>query len=271
MDLKCYSALKFEGLLPRDVWVWVPPTYQEKPDERFPVIYMQDGQNLFYSEKAYSQVTWGIAETIAKLSGWGFIQPVIVVGIDNTDNRPGDYLPTRPFMSPEGQAFIASLPEEVRKDIENFDFIADQYLKLMVEIIKPIVDRDFRTKPDLSHTIVMGSSMGALISLYALIEYPAVFGRAGCLSIHWPMVEMVILPYLNKYLPEPGQHKFYFDYGSEGFDADYGPCQAAVDEIGQGRGYELGRDWLTRFFPGADHHESAWRSRLHIPLRFFLG
>lgn len=271
MNLTSYSRLKVEGLLPRDVWIWVPPDYQHNPEDRFPVIYMHDGQNLFYPERAYSHVTWGVAETITKLSGWGFIQPAIVVGIDNTDNRPGDYLPARPFTTAEGQAFIATLSEEARKKIEKFDFVADQYLKLMVEVIKPMVDKDYRTLPDLAHTIVMGSSMGGLISLYALVEYPSVFGRAGCLSTHWPMVEMVILPYLNNQLPEPGQHKFYFDYGSEGFDALYAPCQTAVDEIGLSRGYVKGRDWMTRYVPGADHHESAWRSRLHIPLRFFLG
>lgn len=266
-----YSDLKLEGLLPRDVWVWVPPAYQQNPEGRFPVIYIHDGQNLFFPKKSYTGVTWGVAETITKLSGWGFIKPAIVVGIDNTENRPGDYLPTRPFITPEGQAFIASLPEAARAKFDKFDFISDQYLKLMVEVVKPTVDRDFRTLPDLAHTIVMGSSMGGLISLYALVEYPSVFGRAGCLSIHWPMVEMVILPYLNNHLPEPGQHKLYFDYGSEGVDALYAPCQAKVDEIGLKRGYVMGRDWLTSFAPGADHHESAWRSRLHIPLRFFLG
>lgn len=266
-----YSKLKISRLLPRDVWVWTPPAYQTDLQARYPVIYMHDGQNLFDPEKAYTHVTWGVAETITKLCGWGFIEPAIVVGIDNTENRLGDYLPLRPYQTQQGQEVIASLSEETRDDIKKFNMVADQYLKLIIDMIKPRVDQDFRTLPDSNHTFVMGSSMGGLISLYALVEYPAVIGGCGCFSTHWPVVDKVILPYLRSCLPEAGLHKLYFDYGSEGLDADYAPCQAAVDRIGSEKGYVFGKDWLTRYGAGAGHHESAWRSRLHIALRFFLG
>lgn len=266
-----YPALKVDGLLPRDVWVWTPPAYHTNPHARFPVIYMHDGQNLFFQEKSYTHVTWGVAEAISKLSNWGFIQPAIVVGIDNTENRFGDYLPTRPFETPEGQALIDSLTKAEKEELAKVNLVADQYLNLMVEVIKPTVDAHFRTLPGWPHTFVMGSSMGGLISLYALVEYPEVFGSAACFSTHWPVVEQVILAYLQSNLPEAGRHCLYFDYGSEGLDAEYGPCQVAVDKIGLEKGYLSGQDWLTRFAPGADHHERAWRSRLHIALRFLLG
>ena len=266
-----FQAIKLDGLPPRDVWVWTPPAYHTQPQSHFPVIYMHDGQNLFFPEKSYTGVTWGVAETITKLAGWGFIQPAIVVGIENTDNRLGDYLPTSPFESPQGKAVLASLTQAQKEELDKFDFVADLYLKLLVEVIKPTVDREFRTLSGLRHTFVMGSSMGGLISLYALVEYPDIFGGAGCFSTHWPAVDRVILPYLHESLPRAGRHRLYFDHGSVGLDAAYAPCQAAVDAIGLEKGYLPGVDWLTRFAPGADHHERAWRARMHIALRFLLG
>ncbi|MFU8826547.1 MAG: alpha/beta hydrolase [Brevefilum sp.] len=212
-----------------------------------------------------------MAEAITKLSGWGFIQPAIVVGIDNSENRFGDYLPLRPYQTLERQAFIDSLTGEEKEELDRIDWVADQYLNLLVEVIKPRVDADFRTLPTCEHTFVIGSSMGGLISLYALVEYPQVFGGAGCFSTHWPVVEKVILPYLESYLPEADSHRLYFDYGSAGYDAEYAPHQEAVDALMQEKGYQHGVDWLTRLYPGADHHELAWRARLHIALRFLLG
>jgi len=168
IKLTHYQNLKLQGLLPRDLWVWTPHDYECKPDFRFPVIYMHDGQNLFDPKKSYTHVTWGIAETITKLSAWGFIQPAIVVGIDNTINRIGDYMPTRPFDSPEGKAFISTALNNSPNALISFDYVADLYLQLMVEKIKPLIDEDFRTLTDRQNTLVMGSSMGGLISLLFL-------------------------------------------------------------------------------------------------------
>jgi predicted alpha/beta superfamily hydrolase len=232
---------------------------------------MHDGQNLFIPEKSYTHITWGVAEAITKLSGWGFIRPAMVVGIDNTENRFGDYLPTRPFETPEGQTLIAAQPEEVRDEIERTDFAADAYLDWIVTEVKPQMDKDFRTLPERDNTFVMGSSMGGLISLYALLSYPDVFGGTGCLSTAWPVLDALLMPYLERFLPEAGRHKFYFDLGSEELDEAYAPYQKAVDALMRRRGYVFGEDWLTRFAAGAGHNEKAWRSRLHVALRFFLG
>ena len=271
ITLQHYPNQKIPGLLPRDVWVWTPPQYDLDPQGHFPVIYMHDGQNLFYPEKSYTNITWGVAEAITKLSGWGFIQPAIVVGIDNTENRMGDYLPTRPFETPEGVAFIAQLKEESAEELEQFDFVADLYLKLIVEKIKPQVDANFRTLADRNHTLVMGSSMGGLISLYALVEYPQVFGKAGCFSTHWPILNQFIAPYLKENLPEAGDHRIYYDLGTAGYDAEYAELQGIVDDVMREKGYAHGEDWMTRLAPGADHHEHAWRSRIHVALRFLLA
>lgn len=117
----------------------------------------------------------------------------------------------------------------------------------------------------------MGASMGRLISLYALVEYPHIFGKAGCVSTHWPIMGEWMVPYLRASLPKAGLHKLYFDHGSRVYDTAYPSFQHAVDEIMIEKGYTTGVDWLTHIAPGADHHECDFNKRLHIPLRFLLA
>jgi predicted alpha/beta superfamily hydrolase len=124
----------------------------------------------------------------------------------------------------------------------------------------------------------MGSSMGGLISMYAICEYPKVFGSAGCMSTHWPgifttvdnPIPAVFLDYLDKHLPSPKDHKLYFDYGSATLDAMYKPYQTKADSIMRAHGY-ADKNWITREFPGDDHSEKSWNRRLAIPLTFLLG
>lgn len=271
IDLIQFGSFQLPGLLPRDVWVWLPPQYHHDTTAHYPVLYMHDGQNLFYPEASYDNAAWGVAEAITAQSGWGFIHPAIVVGIGNTSNRTGDYLPTRPFDSSTGKRALDLVMDEITRDYPGATLAADRYLSLIVETIKPKIDQEFRTLPDQPQTIVMGASMGGLISLYALVEYPHIFGKAGCLSTHWPIVGEQMAPYLRESLPQAGSHHLYFDHGSRGFDAAYPPFQRAVDDIMLEKGYKAGVDWLTHIAPGADHHERDFKRRVHIPLRFLLG
>jgi len=117
----------------------------------------------------------------------------------------------------------------------------------------------------------MGSSMGGLISAYALCEYPDVFGRAGCVSTHWPAGDGCVVDYLGQHLPRPGTHRLYFDYGTATLDATYEPFQQRADAVLKAAGYTAGRDWITRKFPGAEHSEKSWRERVDQPLSFLLG
>ena len=127
------------------------------------------------------------------------------------------------------------------------------------------------------HTFIAGSSMGGLISLYAICEYPKVFGGAACLSTHWPGVFYTdknpipeqFFKYLKKKLPNPNNHKIYFDFGTATLDAMYEPYQIEVDKIMKQKGY-TSKSWITKKFEGEDHSEVAWAKRLHIPLVFLL-
>jgi hypothetical protein len=132
----------------------------------------------------------------------------------------------------------------------------------------------------------MGSSMGSLISLYAIDEYPDIFGSAGMMSTHWPLfmspdgksvgeaeyevVSSAFERYLGPALPDPATHKLYFDHGSETLDAIYARYQERVDAIVARRGYRKGINWLSLSFPGQKHSEISWASRVDVPLGFLL-
>jgi pimeloyl-ACP methyl ester carboxylesterase len=149
-----------------------------------------------------------------------------------------------------------------------------------------MIDRRFRVKTDRAETVIMGSSMGSLISLYAIDEYPSVFGGAGMMSTHWPLfmtaagksvgdaeyevVSSAFERYLAPALPNPRTHKLYFDHGSETLDAIYARYQRRIDGVVARRGYRKGVNCLSLSFPGQKHNEISWTSRVDVPLRFLL-
>ncbi len=251
---------------PRHIDIWLPPSYHASTDSRSPVLYMHDGQNLFLPGFSYGGEPWSVDQSIIRLVEAGKISGVIVVGVWNLGtNRWGEYLPQQPAETPQGRAFAARFPDRLPREI-----YSDTYLRFLVDELKPFIDSTFRTLPGQPHTFVMGASMGGLISLYALTHYPQVFGGAGCLSTHWVAGENLMVDYFASVLPKPGNHKIYFDYGTETLDAAYEPFQTRMNEHMRNAGYTFGTDWLTRKFEGAEHSERAWRERVHIPLEFLL-
>lgn len=275
-----YEAFRSRHVLSRRVVVWLPPGY-ESSTERYAVLYMHDGQNLFDPRTAMGGETWGVEQHLATLLRERRIRPTIVVGIDNTRWRSREYAPA---------GAVARLPAQVRPLVADGDPRSDEYVRFLVEELKPFVDARYRTRPGRDDTFVMGSSMGGLISLYALASRPDVFGGAGCLSTHWPLtgsgellghehgrppdarVATLAASYrdwLREHLPRAGAHRLYFDHGTEHLDAVYPPLQAEVDVLLRDKGYGP-RDLLSRAFPGTYHNEAAWRARLDVPLEFLL-
>lgn len=250
----------------RHVDVWLPPAYEQQPEAQFPVLYMHDGQNLFDPNLCGYGIDWGIDEAITRLADRQVIRPAIVVGAWCTDLRWPEYMPQKALEQP-GAAELR------RAFIEFYSSppVSDGYLRFVVEDLKPRIDAELRTLPGREDTFVMGSSMGGLVSLYAVEQYPRIFGGAGCLSTHWPAGGDLLVDYLGGSLPPAGQHKLYFDYGTEGLDADYEPFQMHFDEFLRKAGYQYGIDWMTEKFAGAPHNETAWRARVEIPVRFLLG
>ena len=209
----------------RHVDVWCPPGY-EGGAARYPVLYMHDGQNLFEPDWSYLGIDWGIDEAIGRLMAEGVTDGAIIVGIWHSPQRRLDYMPQKPLMPERARPLLQQFVREQGGRPES-----DAYLRFMVEELKPFVDAAYRTRPDRAHTLVMGSCLGGLISLYALTEYPAIFGRAGCVSTHWPIGGWPLVDYFGSVLPRPGDHRIYFDYGTETADAAYEPYQLHMDAL----------------------------------------
>ena len=262
----------------RNIDIWLPDGYS--PNEKYAVVYMHDGQSLFDADITWNKQEWDADGTAAKLIADGKTQKFIVVGIwNNGMKRHFEYFPQKAFakLTKEQQEFVSGQLLSEKKIKEPFNPCSDNYLKFVVTELKPYIDSNFSTRTDAAHTFIAGSSMGGLISMYAICEYPEVFGGAACLSTHWPgifkaennPVPAVFFDYLKNHLPGPKNHKFYFDYGDQTLDALYPNLQKQVDVIMKEKGYS-GKNWITRFFPGENHSEDAWKKRLNIPFEFLL-
>lgn len=236
---------------------------------------MHDGQNLFNPELSFSGVDWGIDPALLSLIEDDEITPPIVVGIWNTENRLGEYMPEAPLADPTARAKVDQFLKKFR-DKFRFDLAADAYLAFIVKELKPYIDANFRTLTDQPNTHIAGSSMGALISLYAVCRYPEVFCGAGCLSSAWHFGQGALPAWFEIHFPSPENHKLYFDMGGR---EDVWPkanhtllrIQSQVDEIARQAGYRDDQNLLTLVFPKHKHHESAWRQRVGGMFRFFLG
>ncbi|MYD97717.1 MAG: hypothetical protein F4X98_10060 [Gammaproteobacteria bacterium] len=261
------------NVVPRPVEVWLPEGYDAASDVRYPVLYVHDGQFMFlHGQSPFSGTDWlwDLDTTMARLIDDGEIRPAIVVAVwadlDAKPNRGLEYMPQKPVTGEVWERMVAGDPP-----LKGGKLVSDSYLKFLVHELKPFVDQNYRTQPDRANTLVMGSSMGGMISSYAIVEYPDVFGAAACLSTDWTNGDGAVIAWYRDRWPQAGVHRFYFDHGTETYDANYGPFQLKMDELMRNKGYRSGEDWVSRRFEGADHTPRAWRERLHVPLRFLLG
>lgn len=269
-DARVIVLEKFESKFvdERNVEIFLPSGYDAESDTPYKVLYMHDGQNVFNPKTSYTGIDWGVDEAVDSLMKIGRIKNTIVVAPWNTPKRFNEYMPKAPAYWSEG-------PEMKKKLLENTgydDLYSDAYLKFLVEELKPYVDSTYNTSVKPEDTSIMGSSMGGLISLYAICKYPDVFGAAGCISTHWPVPVLgdAYIETLPESLPSPENHKIYFDHGTETLDAQYEPFQTRVDSIMIVKGYTKGENWESKIFEGADHSEKSWKARVHIPLEFLL-
>jgi len=256
----------------RKVTVVLPADYDSQ-NRHYPVLYMHDGNNKLESGATITGAGWKVHEAFAQLIAAGKAEPAILVAIDNSEDRWREYAPAK---------FVSKL--NLQDSNGSAAVISDAYLSFIVNHVKPKVDSEFRTLSDKENTNIMGSSMGGLISLYAVSEYPEVFGAAACLSTHWPLVgsrqmagsisreEIIdaIQSSLSDGGVDPARHRFWFDRGTLNLDAVYPKYQDSMDEYFLARGF--GEDNLeTRVYEGADHNEASWASRIEDPLLFLFG
>lgn len=265
--LRRFEAFPSAYVQPRNVDVWLPQGYRK--GKKHAVLYMHDGQMLFDSSTTWNKQEWGVDETLSRLMRQNTIRDVIVVAIWSTNRRHSEYFPQKPLellSVKDRESLLGALVDTPR---------SDNYLRFIVNELKPFIDSAFSTHSGQKQTFIAGSSMGGLISLYALCEYPEVFNGAACLSTHWPggmkannPIPQAFNIYLLKNLPPPQKHRIYFDHGTATLDSLYPPYQQMIDATMRLKGY--GESWVTRSFPGEDHTERAWRRRFEIPALFLL-
>ncbi len=253
----------------RTVDVWLPAGYSAT--KKYAVLYMHDGQMLFDATSTWNGQEWKVDETLSQLMISGEIKDVIVVGIWNSDNRYGEYYPEKTL-----DYLPATIKTQKTSELGN-NPKADEYLSFIVNDVKPFIDKTYSVNTDAANTFVAGSSMGGLISWYALCEYPAVFGAAICMSTHWGVLNTddASIPdsfrkYLLSKLPSPSSHTLYFDHGTIGLDANYPQNQALADTIMRFKGYTA-TNWKTQVFTGDDHNETCWANRFNIPAKFIIA
>jgi len=263
--------LQSQNIAPRHVDVWLPADYT--PSKKYNVVYMHDGQMLFDSTLTWNKKEWQVDEVISQLINKNKIEECIVVAIwNNGKERISEYFPNKIF---------DQLEETTKKKLSEKYFNGksangDNYLKFVVNELKPYIDKNFSTKGDKDHTFIIGSSMGGLISMYAICEYPGVFGSAACLSTAWlssiePNYEIpaATFEYLKKNLPAPFEHKIYIDYGTGESDKEYILTQSFIDLIAKGKGYSE-NNYMSKVYDKAVHNEVAWSKRLNVPIEFLL-
>jgi enterochelin esterase-like enzyme len=264
---------------PRTVDIWLPSSYSK--NKKYWVLYMHDGQMLFDASTTWNKQEWKVDEVLTQLSNDHKIEDLIVVAIWNIPQlQHMDLFPKKPIAELTTAQHDLIL-EKAQKSGYNFNLDAvnsDNYLQFIVKEVKPFVDAYFSVYTDARHTAIMGSSMGGLLSMYALCEYPQVFSKAACLSTHWiglqefennPIPEK-FFSYMMENLPDPKNHALYFDYGTKTLDADYLKYQYRVDTILKEKGYNHGNSKNLKF-EGENHSEASWQKRINIPLEFMFG
>lgn len=276
-DVKRYTARCASLGSDFTVDVWFPEGYDRAGERRYPVVYMQDGQNLFDPKFAFGGTAWEIDKALGKLIDAGMIETPIIVGIHNRGTcRPADYIPEKPLKE---YLTAGQLAESGIGEVTGNRYYGDEYAAFVARELKPAVDIMFPTRPEREHTFIMGSSMGALASLYAMCEYPDVYGGVGCLSTHWignfdyssVLFPTAMLEYLRDNLPTPGSHRLYLDRGTEGLDAAYGAWDDKAVALAEEKGYSTAGGTLYIYVDeGATHNERDWCARVDRALDFFL-
>jgi len=239
----------------REITVYVPPSLAkgEGGDRRYPVIYFHDGQNMFDSHTSYVG-EWQADETLEKLSDEGL--EIIAVGIPNAgDERLDEYSPW------SGRTGYRERRSAGR---------GDAYLEWLVEEIKPLVDRSFPTRLDRAGTGTMGSSLGGLISLYAGVKYPDLFGFIGAMSpsVRWHNSK---ISELYEAWPQSTQRpRIYMDMGGREWRGAFAEVRE-LREVLESRGWVEGVDMRHIEDRYGRHHEDSWAKRLPDALRFLLA
>ena len=232
-EMHCLDSVVSEES--RTFRVFLPPGYEENELRRYPVLYMQDGQNLFFPGEAFAGAHWRLPETLTVLDSMNAIEQAIVVGI-YPNAREQDY--TCPGY--------------------------EAYGRFLVEELIPHIDSTYRTASGPRHTAVMGSSLGGVVSLFLAWEYPDVFGMAACMSSTFGWRDDLATRIAR------GARRDIRIYLDSGWPADNYEVTRNMNVLLDRKGYGKNSELLYFAFPQAQHDERSWAMRAHIPFQFFF-
>lgn len=264
-----YERIAVAGLPDQRLTIWLPPGY-DRGKRRYPVLYMHDGHNLFDVTKSNFNKIWAADKAMLAAMRGGKVEPHIIVGIWAPGrDRWRQYLPAdiRAAASPSLRARMDALGN-------GQPVVSQRYVDWIAGDLKAWVDAGFRTRPGRDDTAIAGSSMGGLVSCYAFLRHAKVFGRAACISSHWPASDPSKTDGMDAELAElwdrwfadglskPDGRRLWLDHGTATLDQYYAPYQQIVDRRIAAQGWVRGRDWESRVYPGAEHEEKAWAARL---------
>ena len=239
----------------RDVLVYLPRGYSRFSRRRYPVLYLQDGQNVFDAATSFAGVEWGVDETAQRLIRRNLIEPLIIVAVANmTDDRIHEYAPT------------PGVIDSKAKRKKHSKGLARKYGRFLTEELRPYIDKKYRTKPEAEFTGLGGSSLGALLTLSVGLWFPNAFTRLIVMSpsIWWDdCVIYKMVEELDKKLPL----KIWLDTGTR--EPGWERVRTLLDSLIE-KGWRLGEDLIYAEIEGGDHSEGAWAARVDPALRFLF-
>ena len=250
-DVRVLGAFPSKFVAPRDVLVWLPPGYALESKRRYPVLYFHDGNNMLDDSTSFVG-EWKLDETAARMIAGRQVAPFIAVCVYNTGERIAEYTPVEDARHPGGGR-------------------GDRYARFLIEELKPVIDRDYRTAKGPSNTGVVGSSLGGLISLAIGFDHPDVFGLIGAVS---PSVWWADRAIIAQAAHAPKSLRVWLDIGTVEGDSPLGGSREV-------EGVAATRDALLKAglpeprvhfeaVEGAHHNEAAWAARLDRILEFLL-
>lgn len=249
-DFRTYEAFPSQHLEWDHTFIVLrPPGYHDDPNRRYPVLYLHDGQNIFDQATSIGE-EWGVDETALGLITSGVIEPLIIVGIYNTGaHRIDEYTPTVDAEKKHGGK-------------------ADQYGRMLIEEIKPFIDREYRTRPDAANTGLGGSSLGGLLTLHLGIRHPEVFSKLAALSASVWWDKKVIIREVSE-LPGKLPLRIWLDAGTREGAEVIADARALRDAL-EAKGWVVGQDLIYIEAEGAQHDEASWATRVDSVLRFLF-
>jgi predicted alpha/beta superfamily hydrolase len=231
----------------RDLIVYTPPGYAKQTTRRFPVLYLQDGQNLFDGATSFIPgQDWHVGQTADDCINGGTVEPLIIVGIYNTKARVREYTPTQVPKLGGGRA--------------------DRYTKFLIEEVKPFVERAYRTLSGPQHTGIGGSSLGGLVSLHMGLKNSVIFGKIAALSPSVWWNQLVIHRLVKSMRVEP-QPRIWLDIGTREGPRIVQDVERFRDLLLE-KGWRLEHDLHYERVEGAEHSEAFWAERVGPFLRF---